>query len=159
MDPIPKTGFYDFWTASMNFSNELPQIISKVGLKDMPQDRFLWCIVLLHRRIALGLTVLDEQLGPWIWQFGLHVKSIGSPWKPRPFKFDPKKLNDYKGLSITYRLLTAWITNWNFTGGIRLYAQLWDDAIAALIDYNRNQNNEKWEKFREKMHKAKTPFW
>ncbi|UPX18401.1 uncharacterized protein EKO05_0008703 [Ascochyta rabiei] len=134
MDPIPKTKFYDFWNASMNFSNELPQIISKVGLQGMPQ-------------------------GPWIWQFGLHVKSIGSPWKPKPFTFDPKKLNDYKGLSITYRLLTAWITNWKFTGGIRLYAQIWDDAIAALVNYNHNKTDEKWEKFREKMHKAKTPFW
>jgi hypothetical protein len=87
------------------------------------------------------------------------MKSIGTPYKPKLFEFDSKTMEKYKGISITYRLLTAWVTNWYYAGGIRAYAQLWDDAIAALIDYSDDKTDQNWEKYREKMEKAKTPFW
>ena len=120
-------------------------------------NMFVWCLVSLHRRIALGLNIPDSHLGSWIWQYGKHIHACGMPHTPAPFNYDPN-LN-YGGRAITYRELTAWIMNPKFSTVSKEYAQRWDLAIEALIDHNRHRSDFHWAAFRAKLLAAKTPFW
>jgi len=121
---------------------------------------FSWTLVLLHRRIALGDQISDENLGSWIEQYGAHLIKCGKPYNPQKHTFDFNKSKPYIGRQITYRELTGWILNPRFGNGMaQVFAQRWDDAIDALIAYNLGRNDTKWDIFRAKMKTANTPPW
>ncbi|KAI2486325.1 hypothetical protein Ptr902_00458 [Pyrenophora tritici-repentis] len=126
---------------------------------------FLWCLVRLHRRIALGNQISDANLGSWIKQYGNHLSRCGTPYNPagRTFAFDPSK--PYSGMSFTYNTLTAWLLNPRFGDDRRKsqFVKEWDDAIDAHIQYNvarGDENKDKaWFTFRERMKAASKPFF
>jgi hypothetical protein len=116
-----------------------------------------WVVVLLHRRIALGTAIPDDQLGPWIFQYMEHMHKDRQARNAQPFTFDPDKT--YHGTHITYDTLTAWILNGTLGPNTREYAKRWDDAIAALAKYNICKTKASWDDCRSTWAVAQTPFW
>ncbi|KAJ4319773.1 hypothetical protein N0V94_003740 [Neodidymelliopsis sp. IMI 364377] len=121
---------------------------------------FSWALVVVHRRIAVGEEISDTDIGSWIQQYGSYLAACGIPYEPegRKFTFDAKK--PYSGRQITYHELTGWILNPRFGNGLHFqFAQRFDDALDALINYNLDCTDAKWSAFREKMQAARKVPW
>ncbi len=178
MDPTPKAPFETFWIRVWSkWVFYLPNFYIMVLIlvrfsgqaigKEAEQLRFpinawppfRWTLVMLHRRIAAGDQIPDEELGSWIKQYGQHLEKCGNPYKRPAKKFVFKKGQPYDGKKLTYHELTALIMNPHFGGGKILTAKRWDDAFDALIAYNLDRTDAKWQSFRTKMKLASTPYY
>jgi hypothetical protein len=116
----------------------------------------MWAVVFLHRSIAFGASIADEQLGSAIWQLGKHFERCGMPYKSQSFKFDPKV--KYGGRPTTYHELTAWLLK-PIHSKVREFAQPWNKATNAMIQYQIDQTDEKWTAMKKAVEIARRPFW
>lgn len=137
---------------------QLKGLMRALKFRDDLPNTFLWTLVLLHRRIALGDEI--SNLGSFLEQYSEHTIKCGRPYdgsKDR-FKYDAGK--KYTGMRLTYQTLTALVMNPGLgNGNAILMAEQWDDAIGALIKYNLNCTDTNWSEFRRLMNRASKPFW
>jgi hypothetical protein len=96
----------------------------------------------------------------WLQQYLLHLSETTDPktkeWKPKTFKLDNNRFVDDRGL--TYDKLTAWILK-PIADTAPKYANLWDEAIQAMINYNLDRNDGNWTAVQDKMMAARKPWW
>jgi hypothetical protein len=138
--------------------NDIPQLMRAMEFPSPDIDFFMWTIVVLHRKIALGLDIPDTHLVAWICQYGNHLVKCGRPHKAQQFTVN--KNASPKKYPITYHELTAWILNPRFGNGRAGYfAKQFDDAFEALAMYNKTPSDATWNTFRSKMTKARLPPW
>jgi hypothetical protein len=137
-------------------------------VNDLRPNVFAWAIVSLQRRVVLGLQIPEEQLGCWLWQFGMYLKDClgrNPPARSGRFNYDEKRFPEYKaaGLKrVAFHTLTAWTYNNDFHKGgigIRGYARQWDDAIDARMQYELTGATSDWANFDRHMQAvSRLPF-
>jgi hypothetical protein len=138
-------------------------------IKSFKTKVFLWSLVSLHRRIALGYRIPDDHLACWMWQFGDHLAKECSPWNPphpSPFNYDGNKLDDYKrkfpNANLSFEQISRFMLNSRMKADnvfIAQYAHVWDKAIDAQIRYQLVNNDNNWNDFVKEMDSLqKLPF-
>lgn len=119
---------------------------------------FIWCLVMVHRRISLGDEI--SNITSWLEQYCEHIQKCGTPYDGSKHKFRYIAERPYSGMRLDYATLTAWVMNPKFGDGLTIkYARRWDTAIQALIDYDLDRTDQKWVNFTIKMKEARKPFW
>ncbi|KAI4608894.1 hypothetical protein J4E83_008933 [Alternaria metachromatica] len=163
VDPNPGSDFEnEFNLMSRRWSEE--DLVTMMGHLSFPtqlgSDALRWTLVRLHRCIAMGEQVDDNDLGCWIEQYGQYLLRRNDD-PPPAFRFNANR--SYTGrLNVRYRQLTAMVLNRKlFPSDPPSFARRWDDAIQALIAYNLEQDNEKskelWSSFRKLLNYASRP--
>ncbi|USP74892.1 hypothetical protein yc1106_02166 [Curvularia clavata] len=120
---------------------------------EISDERFIWILVSVHRRIVNKCLQEDPNLGKWINQYGKYIElqhiSKTPPSQKLPFEFIPDL--DYSGARISFQKLGAWILN---SDASLKYVKLWEEANEAHVAYLMEQTVDNWEKFKERMERA-----
>ncbi|KAI4661756.1 uncharacterized protein J4E78_004546 [Alternaria triticimaculans] len=148
VNPRPNTTFSDdFDLLSKELSSE--DIDEYMDTFNFPtqlgfrQSAFRQALVRIHRMIALGLFVHDDDLPAWIEQYGEHLLELEKhdmDDDPPVFKFDEDEPFQGGDETITYRTITALILNPSFEAANA--AEEWDEAIENYVTWCLEPDDE-----------------
>jgi hypothetical protein len=152
---------------STRIPNNAWDILEKsVAFPNLPRIFLQWTAVAVHRTYLWSTSRKFSaiEVGNWMFQYGNYILSNrptgGSSGRAKPFEWDQSMA--YPGKKIHFQLIDLCITSSPAGSPVRRFAEQWDNAIEAKIQYDKKKNPTQTETriFSETLSKVSyIPLW